>query len=154
MSGNGDVAAGAHQNLRSDSFLSDDGQVTGLWPTSGGLLYSERGGGAAGSAATPHRFALRRDQETVDCDMPDRLHADLLTPPRHDMLNFGSPSDVGIIGPDPRHVPEMDDINIDIFDHGGNKPGTCLLPGMCFTFWKEGFYEARQRVTDTERTDL
>ena len=38
--------------------------------------------------------------------------------------------------------------------HGGNKPGTCLLPGMCFTFWKEGFYEARQRVTDTERTDL
>jgi hypothetical protein len=25
---------------------------------------------------------------------------------------------------------------------------------MCFTFWKEGFYEARQRVTDTERTDL
>ena len=34
--------------------------------------------------------------------------------------------------------------------HGGNKPGTCLLPGMCFTFWKEGFYEARQRVTDTE----
>ena len=39
-------------------------------------------------------------------------------------------------------------------EHGGNKPGTCLLPGMCFTFWKEGFYEARQRVTDTERTDL
>ena len=83
MSGNGDVAAGAHQNLRSDSFLSDDGQVTGLWPTSGGLLYSERGGGAAGSAATPHRFALRRDQELVDCDMPDRSNTELSTPLRH-----------------------------------------------------------------------
>ena len=129
MSGNGDVAAGAHQNLRSDSFLSDDGQVTGLWPTSGGLLYSERGGGAAGSAATPHRFALRRDQETVDCDMPDRLHADLLTPPRHDMLNFGSPSDVGIIGPDPRHVPEMDDMNIDIFDSSMPSSSAALTLG-------------------------
>ena len=31
---------------------------------------------------------------------------------------------------------------------------TCLLPGMCFTFWKEGFYEARHSDRDTERTDL
>ena len=49
---------------------------------------------------------------------------------------------------------ELREAESEIWAHGGNKPGTCLLPGMCFTFWKEGFYEARQRVTDTERTDL
>ena len=31
---------------------------------------------------TPHRSALRRDHESVDCDMPDRLNADLSTPSR------------------------------------------------------------------------
>jgi hypothetical protein len=44
---------------------------------------SDRGGGAAGSAATPHRSALRRDQELVDCDMPDRSNTELSTPLRH-----------------------------------------------------------------------
>jgi len=37
---------------------------------------------------------------------------------------------------------------------GGTNHTTCLLLGMCTPSWKEGFYEARQRVTDTERTDL
>ena len=85
-SGDGDVAAGAHQSLRSDSVLSDDGQVAGLRPTSSGLHYSEHEGGApgsaAGSATTSHRSILQRDKETIDCDMPDRLNADLSTPPR------------------------------------------------------------------------
>ena len=31
---------------------------------------------------TPHRSALRRGHESVDCDMPDRLNADLSTPSR------------------------------------------------------------------------
>jgi len=44
-----------------------------------GLHYSGRGDGAAGLAATPHRSALRRGYESVDCDMPDRLNADLLS---------------------------------------------------------------------------
>ena len=50
-------------------------------PVTSGLHYSGRGDGAAGAglAATPHRSALRRGYESVDCDMPDRLNADLLS---------------------------------------------------------------------------
>ena len=59
-------------------------QMTGCWsdlPVTSGLHYSGRGDGAAGAglAATPHRSALRRGYESVDCDMPDRLNADLLS---------------------------------------------------------------------------
>ena len=81
-SGNDDVAAGAAKHLRTDCVLSDDGQIADFRPTSGGLLSSERGGGAVGSAATPHRSALRRDLESVDYDMPDRLNAALSTSSR------------------------------------------------------------------------
>ena len=78
-SGEDGVAAGAAKNLRTDCVLSDDGQIADFRPTTGGLLSSERGGGAAGSAATPHTPALRRDQESVHCDMPNCLNADLLS---------------------------------------------------------------------------
>jgi hypothetical protein len=43
----GDVAAGAPQSLQSDCVLSDDAQIAGLRPVSGGLHSSERGGGTA-----------------------------------------------------------------------------------------------------------
>ena len=70
-SGDDGVAAGAAKNLRSDCVLLDDEQIADFRPTTGGLLSSGRGGGAVGSAATPHRSALRRDLESVDYDMPD-----------------------------------------------------------------------------------
>ena len=54
----------------------------------------------------PASSALRRSQESVDCDMPDRLNADsdLSTPSRPHTLNLSAPADVGIISPDTRHV--------------------------------------------------
>jgi len=52
-SGDDGVAAGAAKNLRSDCVLSDDGQIADFRPTTGGLLSSERGGGAA-SPDTQH----------------------------------------------------------------------------------------------------
>ena len=45
-SGDDDVAAGAPQGLRSDCVLSNDGQITGLRPITGGPHSFERGGGA------------------------------------------------------------------------------------------------------------
>ena len=51
-----------------------------------------------------------------------------------DTLRLSPPSDVVIIGPDPRHVPEMDDMNIDIFDSSMPSSSTSCPPrprGCC-----------------------
>ena len=63
------------------SNLSDDGQVAGLRPTSGGLHSSGRGTEPLVSPP-PLTDALRRGYESVDCDTPDRLNADLSTSSR------------------------------------------------------------------------
>ena len=91
-SGDDGVAAGAAKNLRSDCVLSDDGQIADFRPTTGGLLSSERGGGAAGSAPTSHRPIMQREKESIDCDMPDLSNAEPSTPLKHCMTTAdGSP---------------------------------------------------------------
>ena len=91
-SGDDGVAAGAAKNLRSDCVLSDDGQIADFRPTTGGLLSSERGGGAAGSAPTSHRPIMQREKESIDCDMPDLSNAEPSTPLKHLMTTAdGSP---------------------------------------------------------------
>jgi len=91
-SGHDDVAAGAAKNLRSDCFLSDDGQLADFRPTTGGLLSSERGGGAAGSAPISHRPIMQREKESIDCDIPDLSNAEPSTPLKHPMTTAdGSP---------------------------------------------------------------
>ena len=44
---------------------------------------SERGGGAADSGPSRHRPILRRDRESIDCDMSGRSNTELSTPLRH-----------------------------------------------------------------------
>ena len=91
-SGHDDVAAGAAKNLRSDGFLSDNAQLVDFRLTTGGLHSSERGGGAAGSAPSSHRPIMRRDKESIDCDMLDLSNAEPSTPLKHLMTTAdGSP---------------------------------------------------------------
>ena len=104
------VLGDAHQSLRSDWVLSNDGQVADLYPTSSGLGSCEHEGGAPGSAAgpatTPHRPFLRRDNESTDCDMPDRSNTELSTPLRHPVTTGdGSPllTDAMLVDPDERN---------------------------------------------------
>ena len=105
-SGDDGVAAGAAKNLRSDCVLSDDGQIADFRPITGGLLSSERGGGAAGSAPSSHRPIMRRDKESIDCDMLDLSNAEPSTPLKHCMTTAdGSPlpTDAMLVDQDERN---------------------------------------------------
>ena len=105
-SGGGDVAAGAPQSLRPVCVLSHDGQVAGLRHTSGGICFGGRGGGAPGSAPARHRPIMRRDTESIDCDMPDLSNAEPSTPLKHCMTTAdGSPlpTDAMLVDQDERN---------------------------------------------------
>jgi hypothetical protein len=67
---------------------------------------SERGVGATASAASRHRSIMRRDKESIDCDMPDRSNTELSTPLRHPVTTGdGSPllTDAMLVDPDERN---------------------------------------------------
>jgi len=58
------------------------------------LSNDEQAGGTSGPVVTPHSSALRRDQESADRDMPDRLNSDLSPSPRLHTLHLSAPADV------------------------------------------------------------
>ena len=63
---------------------------------------SERGGGAADSGPSRHRPILRRDRESIDCDMLDRSNTELSSPLRHPVTTGdGTPLDTGAMLMDP-----------------------------------------------------
>ena len=116
MSGDEGGAAGAPQRLSTDCFLSNDGQVAGLRPTSSAPHSSERGGRAADSGPSRHRSILRRDKESIDCDMPDTSNTELLIPLRH-IVTTGDGS------------PLLTDAML--VDHNDRNPRMSFLSGDC-----------------------
>ena len=78
-------ASGAPKRLRTDGVISHHGQIAGLGHTSGVPHSSARGGGAAVPGPSHHRSILRRDNESMECDLPDSSNTELSTPPRHIM---------------------------------------------------------------------
>ena len=77
---------------------------------------SERGGGAAGSAPIRHRSIMRRDKESIDCDMPDLPNAEPSTSLKHLMTTAdGSPllTDAMLVDQDERN-PHIGDCSMSI----------------------------------------
>ena len=86
-------ASGAPKRLRTDGPISHHGQIAGLGHTSGVPHLSARGGGAADPGLARHRSTLRRDKESMDCDLPDSSNTELSTPLRH-IMTIGDGSSI------------------------------------------------------------
>jgi len=76
-------ASGALKRLRTDGVILLHGQIAGLGHTSSVPHLSAGGGGAADPGPSRHRSILRRDKESMDCDLPDSSNTELSTPLRH-----------------------------------------------------------------------
>ena len=86
-------ASGAPTRLRTDGVISHHGQFAGLGHPSGAPNLSAGGGGADDPGPSRHRSILRRDKESMDCDLPESSNTELSTPLRH-IMTIGDGSSV------------------------------------------------------------
>ena len=86
-------ASGAPNRLRTDGVISHHGQFAGLGHPSGATHLSAGGGGADDPGPSRHRSILRRDKESMDCDLPESSNTELSTPLRH-IMTIGDGSSV------------------------------------------------------------